>query len=430
MKTDSSHDNTWGGEGGSSALPDGQKVEYPAIDSFDNMGLSDELLRGIYSYGFERPSAIQQRAIRPLIDRRDMIAQAQSGTGKTATFAIGVLASIDLSTRGCQAIILAPTRELAVQSEKVCAALGEYLNASSFAVIGGVGVRACIDRLRSGVQIISGTPGRVFDMMNRGFLSTSNLASFILDEADEMLSAGFEPQIYDIFQLMPRSTSVALFSATLPPEVLDLTSKFMAADVLRILVKREEQTLDGIKQYYVHVGQEENKFPTLCELYEQLSITQAMIFVNTRRKVEWLTESMHARDFTVSAIHADMAQDERTLIIKEFRSGHSRVLITTDVLARGIDVQQVNMVINYDLPEDVSNYVHRIGRSGRFGRKGVVRAPAAHTYTRHTRGPIAAPHPSAQAINLLVSNDLRKANEIERYYSTNIHELPSNLGEV
>jgi len=242
-------------------------------------------------------------------------------------------------------------------------------------------------------------------MMTRAFLDVRSLCTFVLDEADEMLSAGFEEQMYNIFQLLPRSTAVALFSATLPPEVLDLTGKFMAKDAVRILVKRELQTLDGIKQYYVNVGHEDHKFPTMCELYEQLSITQAMIFVNTRRKVEWLTEMMTRRDFTVSAIHADLPHEERILILKEFRSGHSRVLITTGLLARGIDVQQVNMVINYDLPDDVSNYVHRIGRSGRFGRKGV-------------------------AINLLVSNDLRKANEIERYYSTNMHELPGNLAEV
>jgi len=399
------------GQGGSSAGDSGRVVgsieiddsmEYPAIESFDDMGLSENLLRGIYSYGFERPSAIQQRAIRPMIDMRDTIAQAQSGTGKTATFSIGLLQNIVPTERGCQAIVLAPTRELAVQIEKVVSALGEYLGVSSFAAIGGVGMRACIDRLRAGVHVVVGTPGRALDMLSRGILSTRDLGFFVLDEADEMLSKGFEEQVYNIFQMLPRTTRVALFSATMPPEVLELTKKFMDASAVKILVKRELQTLDGIKQYYVDVGHEDYKFGCLVDLYEQLSITQAMIFVNTRRKVEWLTEQMHARDFTVSAIHADLPQDERSLIVKEFRSGLSRVLITTDVLARGIDVQQVNMVINYDLPSDISNYVHRIGRSGRFGRKGV-------------------------AINLLGKNDIRTASEIESYYSTNIDELPCDL---
>ena len=228
------------------------------------------------------------------------------------------------------------------------------------------------------------------------FLYGSRLPS----QADEMLSRGFKDQIYDVFQKLPPSVHVGLFSATMPADVLELTSKFMR-DPIRILVKRDELTLDGIKQFYVMVEREEWKLDTLCDLYETLTITQAMIFVNTRRKVEWLTEKMHARDFTCSAIHADLDQkvnssrshtaelcmpvpdccvhcclfvalQEREMIMREFRSGSSRVLITTDVLARGIDVQQVSLVINYDLPTNRENYIHRIGRGGRFGRKGVA----------------------------------------------------------
>merc|ERR1712166_1098712 len=260
-------------------------------ESFDDMGLKEDLLRGIYSYGFEKPSAIQQRAIKPLILMRDTIAQAQSGTGKTATFTIGLLQNIDLNNRDCQALILAPTR--------------------------------------------------VFDMINRRALAVDYIHYFVLDEADEMLSRGFKDQIYDVFQKLPPSVHVGLFSATMPADVLELTSKFMR-DPVQILVKRDELTLDGIKQFYVMVEREEWKLDTLCDLYETLTITQAMIFVNTRRKVEWLTEKMHARDFTCSAIHADLDQKERELIMREFRSGSSRVLITTDLLARGIDVQQVS----------------------------------------------------------------------------------------
>ena len=311
----------------------------------------------------------------------------------------GLLQNIDLNSRDCQALILAPTRELASQIVKVVMAIGDYLGVTTMACIGGTNVRQDMDKLRSGVQLVVGTPGRVFDMINRRALAVDYIHYFVLDEADEMLSRGFKDQIYDVFQKLPPSVHVGLFSATMPADVLELTSKFMR-DPIRILVKRDELTLDGIKQFYVMVEREEWKLDTLCDLYETLTITQAMIFVNTRRKVEWLTEKMHARDFTCSAIHADLDQKERELIMREFRSGSSRVLITTDVLARGIDVQQVSLVINYDLPTNRENYIHRIGRGGRFGRKGV-------------------------AINFLTNDDVRTLREIEQFYNTQARSPPS-----
>lgn len=358
-------------------------------------------MRGIYAYGFEKPSAIQQRAIVPLMSARDTIAQAQSGTGKTATFTIAVLQNIDVGQRYCQALLLAPTRELASQIVKVVMSLGDYLGVSCHACIGGTDVRADIVRLESGVQVVVGTPGRVYDMINRRALNPSGIKFFVLDEADEMLSRGFKDQIYDVFQKLPQDVKVGLFSATMPQEVLELTSKFMR-DPVRILVKRDELTLDGIKQFFVMVEREDWKLDTLCDLYETLTITQAIIFTNTRRKVEWLTERMHSRDFTCSSMHADMDQKERELIMREFRSGSSRVLITTDLLARGIDVQQVSLVINYDLPSNRENYIHRIGRSGRFGRKGV-------------------------AINFMTQDDVRTLREIEQFYNTHIEEMPMNV---
>lgn len=373
-------------------------------DSFDNMELKEDLLRGIYAYGFEKPSAIQQRAIKPLMMRHDTIAQAQSGTGKTATFSIALLNNINLDDAACQALVLAPTRELAQQIVKVVKALGDYLAVSCHACIGGTNVRKDIEVLQDGIQIVVGTPGRVFDMMNRKALRTDSINFFVLDEADEMLSRGFKDQIYDVFQKLPQNTHVGLFSATMPQEVLELTSKFMRKPV-NILVKRDELTLDGIKQFYVMVEREEWKLDTLCDLYETLTITQAIIFVNTRRKVEWLTEKMCERDFTCSSLHADMDQKERELIMREFRSGSSRVLITTDLLARGIDVQQVSLVINYDLPMNRENYIHRIGRSGRFGRKGV-------------------------AINFLTADDVRTLREIETFYNTQIEEMPMNVADL
>merc|ERR1719461_2280917 len=231
-------------------------------------------------------------------------------------------------------------------------------------------------------------------MISRGALSTDSMKMFILDEADEMLSRGFKDQIYDVFRKLPSSIQVILLSATMPEDVLEVTKRFMR-DPINILVKKEELTLEGIKQFYINVEKEEWKLETLTDLYETMTITQAVIFLNTRRKVDWLKE----KDFTVSSMHGDMDQQERDVIMKEFRTGSSRVLITTDLLARGIDVQQVSLVINYDLPNNRENYIHRIGRGGRFGRKGV-------------------------AINFLTADDHRTLKDIEEFYSTVIEEMP------
>jgi len=374
-------------------------------DSFDNMSLKEDLLRGVYAYGFEKPSSIQQRAIVPLSKGRDIIAQAQSGTGKTATFTIGILSQIDFNLSECQALILAPTRELAQQIQKVVLALGDYLNVRCHACIGGTRVRDDISKLQSGVHVVVGTPGRVYDMLCRRVLRPDYIKIFILDEADEMLSRGFKDQIYDIFQALPTSKiQVGLFSATMPVDALEITQKFMR-DPVRILVKRDELTLEGIKQFYINVEREDWKLDTLCDLYDTLNITQCVIFCNTRRKVDWLTDKMRSREFTVSAIHADMDQKERDVILNEFRTGSSRVLITTDLLARGIDVQQVSLVINYDLPRNLENYIHRIGRSGRFGRKGV-------------------------AINFITTEDVRTLRELEQFYNTTVDEMPAHVADL
>ena len=294
----------------------------------------------------------------PIIKGRDVIAQAQSGTGKTATFSISALQSIDTSIRETQVLILSPTRELATQIQSVVLALGDYMNVQCHACIGGTSMGEDIKKLDYGQHIVSGTPGRVFDMIKRRHLRTRHLKMLILDEADEMLSKGFKEQIYDVYRYLPPSTQVVLLSATLPQDVLEITSKFMT-DPIRVLVKRDELTLEGIKQFFVAVEKEEWKFDTLCDLYDTLTITQAVIFCNTRQKVNWLTEKMREANFTVSSMHGEMPQKERDAIMQEFRQGASRVLITTDVWARGIDVQQVSLVINYDLPSNRENYIHR-----------------------------------------------------------------------
>merc|ERR1711935_1228897 len=342
-------------------------------ENFDDMHLREELLRGIYAYGFEKPSAIQQRAIVPCVKGHDVIAQAQSGTGKTATFSISILQQVDTKLNSCQALVLAPTRELAQQIQKVVMALGDYMGAQCHACIGGTSVREDMQKLNNGIHIVVGTPGRVFDMISRRVLRVNEIKMFVLDEADEMLSRGFKDQIYDVFRTLNPNIQVVLLSATMPPDVLEVTSRFMREPV-RILVKKEELTLEGIRQFYVSVEREEWKLDTLCDLYETLTITQAVIFSNTRRKVDWLTEKMHGRDFTVSAMHGDMTQ-------------------------------QVSLVINYDLPTNRENYIHRIGRGGRFGRKGV-------------------------AINFLTAEDQRTLQDIEQFYNTQIEEMPMNVADL
>jgi len=378
--------------------------EVKVTSSFDSMGLKEELLRGIYAYGFEKPSAIQQRAIAPILRGRDVIAQSQSGTGKTTIFCVGVLQAISTKSNETQALVLSPTRELAEQSRNVMLAFGDYMNVSCHACIGGKNVGEDIRTLQTGVQVVSGTPGRVYDMIKRRYLKTKAMKMLIIDEADEMLGRGFKEQIYDIYRYLPPHTQVVLVSATMPHDVLEMTTKFMQ-DPVRILVKRDELTLEGIKQFFVAVEREEWKFDTLCDLYDILTITQAVIFCNTKLKVDWLTTKMREANFTVSSMHGGMPQKERDSIMADFRGGKSRVLIATDVWGRGLDVQQVSLVINYDLPNSRELYIHRIGRSGRFGRKGV-------------------------AINFVKNDDIRILRDIEQYYGTQIDEMPMNVADL
>uniref|UniRef100_A0AAY4A067 RNA helicase n=1 Tax=Denticeps clupeoides TaxID=299321 RepID=A0AAY4A067_9TELE len=351
--------------------------EVDVTPTFDTMGLREDLLRGVYAYGFEKPSAIQQRAIKQIIKGRDVIAQSQSGTGKTATFCISVLQCLDV---------------------QVLLALGDYMNVQCHACIGGTNVGEDIRKLDYGQHVVAGTPGRVFDMIRRRSLRTRAIKMLVLDEADEMLNkGGHDQQVHDRPHPHPGQT-VSKSSAPCAT-----SESFPALTPLPpcVCARSDELTLEGIKQFFVAVEREEWKFDTLCDLYDTLTITQAVIFCNTKRKVDWLTEKMREANFTVSSMHGDMPQKERESIMKEFRSGASRVLISTDVWARGLDVPQVSLIINYDLPNNRELYIHRIGRSGRYGRKGV-------------------------AINFVKNDDIRILRDIEQYYSTQIDEMPMN----
>jgi len=371
------------------------------IETFDDLDIPEELLRGIYSYGYEVPSAIQRKAIKPVLDGKDIIAQAQSGTGKTASFLIGSMARVDKSNPDTQVIVICPNRELANQIYSNFEAFNTYLGLTGTLIMGGTSVENNFKSLDKGVQVVIGTPGRIYDMLRRYALKTNSLKSFIMDEADEMLSKGFKDQICDIFRFVSDETQICLFSATMPDFAIEITKKFMS-DPLKILVQADMVTLEGIKQYYLGVEQEQYKIATLYDLYERLRIKQTIIFVNSKRKADFLKTELERENHVVSIIHASLTQPQRDQTMKDFRDGSSRVLIATDIIARGIDVQQVEVVINFDVPKYIETYIHRIGRSGRFGRKGI-------------------------AINLVTEEEFEKLKKIQNFYSTEISPLPGNI---
>ena len=369
------------------------------IETWEDLDAKMSLLRGIYNYGFEKPSPIQKKAIKPLFDKKDIIAQAQSGTGKTACFAIGALQLIDVDKSTPQVIILSPTRELSIQSKNVVDALGnQFSKLKTQLLIGGTSTEDDIKQLvNTPPHIIIGCPGRVHDMLKRGKLNKKDLILLIMDEADEMLSSGFKEQVYTIFQFMPNNIQVALFSATMPPELNSLTEKFMRNPV-KILVKSEQLTLEGINQYYIAMENDDQKYETLKDIYGRISMSQCIIYCNSVKRVCDLYEVMKIDGFPVGQLHSNMEKEERMQHFEEFKSGRLRVLISSNVTARGIDIQQVSTVINFDVPNCIHTYLHRIGRSGRWGRKGV-------------------------GINFITQRDNKKIKEIEKYYGTSIAEL-------
>ncbi|CAF4051135.1 unnamed protein product [Rotaria sordida] len=368
------------------------------------MNLREPLLRGIYGYGLERPSDVQQRALSPCISGYDVIVQAQSGTGKTITSIIAVLQQLNVDCKDCQALILVPTRELAQGIHRVVLTLGEHINVTCHACIGSMNLREDMKRLEAGVQVVVSTPGRTYDMLKRSALRSENIKMFVLDEADEILSRGFKEQIYDLFTMIPPNVQVILLSVTMPYDLLEITTKFINNPV-KILIKKEERTLEGIRQFYVNVEREERKLDTVYELFDTLTIIQTVIFCNTCRKVDWLTEKLRTRNSTVSSLHINMDVKQRNDAIQEFRTGSTRILVRTDMLGGDIDIPQVGLVINYDLPTNRDSYIHRIGRSGAFGRKGM-------------------------AINFVTNDERQPLRDIEHYYNTQIEELPMNIADL
>jgi len=382
-------------------------------DSFDTMDLEDDVLRGVYSFGFTKPSKIQRLAIKPMMDRKDILGQSQSGTGKTGTFVIGAMNSIDPTIQSPQVLVISPVRELADQTAKVARGIGQYLKVSEhvtglkvMTATGGTPVSEDLKALRGGAQFVVGTPGRIYDLLKRG-MNLKYLKYLILDEADKLLEDLFADQIREILATgaFPDSASLAMFSATMPRDVIDIADKYLK-DPVRILIPTEEVKLEGIKQYHIDCEQAEWKRDVLADLYQGLSISQAIIFANKKSTVEILANSMTKDGFTLEYIHGEMEPADRKKRMDDFRTGKVRILISTDVLARGIDVQAVSMVINYEMPTDREDYFHRIGRCGRYGRKGL-------------------------SINLIAGADeMAKMKDIETHYSLIIPTLPQDLSSL
>ena len=381
----------------------GNTREYADITEWDQLDISPDILRGIYGYGLERPSPIQSKAISPILSGVDVIAQAQSGTGKTATFVISTLSKIDTSLKEEQIIIIAPTRELATQIETVIGHIGAYMeNLRTRVVVGGTSIKQEVQEYNSKIpQMIVGCPGRILDLMHRNVINTTHLRAIVLDEADELLTEEFRPQIQSIIESLNPSTQIILFSATLPTNTKELTKIFMRTPV-EIFVKQEMLTLEGIQQYYVCINNDNEKYEVLTDLYSTINMSQCIIYCNSITRVTNLYTRLTADGFTVSKICGNMEKVDRERAMKDFRMGSSRILISSNITSRGIEIQQVGVVINYDIPNDVSNYLHRIGRSGRWGRKGI-------------------------AINFVTRMDTKQMEFIEKYYSTEIKELPENF---
>jgi len=374
------------------------------IQEWDDLELNAKILRGIYAYGYEKPSPIQQKAIKPLIGGKDIIAQAQSGTGKTATFTIGALANVNVSENKTQVLVLSPTRELTIQTANVFSSIGVMMDDLKVQVLfgGSTFEEGSSFSNKNTPHVICGCPGRVYDMMRRDRIRSKDIKLIILDEADEMLSSGFKEQVYNIFQYLNSTVQVALFSATLPPSIFPIIKKIMRNPV-RISVKREMLTLEGIRQHYIAVDDDRQKYATLKTLFSYLSVSQCIIYCNSVKRVSDLYEAMKEDEFPVCCIHSSMEKAARDAAFNDFRSGNSRVMISSNVTARGIDIQQVSIVINFDLPKCVHTYLHRIGRSGRWGRKGV-------------------------GINFITRRDIPKMKEIEAHYACQINEMPSDFG--
>ena len=371
------------------------------IIKFEDLPISDDIKRAVIEMGFEEPSPIQSQSIPVILSGKDVIGQAQTGTGKTAAFSIPLLEMINPEEKNVQAVVLCPTRELAIQVSTEIRKIGKYMHGiKSLPVYGGQPIERQIKALKSGVQIVIGTPGRVIDHINRKTLKMDNVKMVILDEADEMLDMGFREDIEMILSKTPEERQTTFFSATMPKGILELTKKYQK-NPEHIKVVRKELTVPNIKQYYIET-RSANKLEVLSRLIDVYNPKLSVVFTNTKKGADELVSDLQARGYFADALHGDLKQTQRDIVMDKFRNGTIDILVATDVAARGIDVDDVEAVFNYDLPQDEEYYVHRIGRTGRAGRSGI-------------------------SFSFVFGKEMRKMRDIERYTKTKLikHDIPS-----
>ena len=368
------------------------------LTKFDELELSSSILRAVEEMGFEEMSPIQANAIPVILQGKDIVGQAQTGTGKTAAFGIPLLMKINPKDRNLQAIVLCPTRELAIQVAEEIRKLGTFLHGIKILpVYGGQEISKQIRSLKSGVQIIIGTPGRVMDHMRRKTVKFDNINMVILDEADEMLNMGFREDIETILSQVPEERQTVLFSATMPAPILDIARTYQKnAEIIRVVKK--ELTVPKIEQYYYEVTQK-NKEEVLARLLDMYNPKLSLVFCNTKKQVDELTAALQGRGYFAEGLHGDLKQQQRDRVMHSFRNGRTEILVATDVAARGIDVDDVEAVFNYDVPQDDEYYVHRIGRTGRAGREG-------------------------RAFTLVTGREIYKLKDIMRYCKTKVKAQP------
>jgi len=369
---------------------------------FDELNLNEELLKGVYLHGFNQPSAIQLKGIKAIHTNKDCILQSQSGTGKTATYLLGVLNKLT-NDKAVQGIIITPTRELCEQVHTVASSLSKFMNKNIVKCVGGTNIYQNIKELRT-AHLVIGTLGRIHHMINEKKLNIHGLKFIVLDEADELLEDEIPKTLLELFDKAPNGVQVVLISATMPQNVFTASGKFIH-DPIKVLLKNHEIAVDTISQFYIDVETEEFKFDTLMDLYNIVSTSQTIIFCNTIRKIEWLEENLKKNNFPITVIHSNMTQAERDVVVKEFRDGKTRLLLTTDLLSRGIDIPQVNMVINYDLPINKETYMHRIGRTGRFTKKGL----------------------SITLVRMKDPSDAKTLFRMKQFYKIDIKEMPTDI---
>lgn len=369
---------------------------------FNELNLNENLLKGVYLHGFTQPSAIQITGIKSIATGRDCVLQSQSGTGKTATYLLGVLNRLT-DPKLIEGIIITPTRELCDQVYNVAVNLSKFTGYSIVKCVGGTPIHQNIKELRT-ANVVIGTLGRINHMINEKKLQTHYLKFIVLDEADELLADGVPVTLNELFEKAPNGVQVVLISATLSKNVFYASNKFVH-DPIKVLLQNHEIAVDLISQFYIDVETEEYKFDTLLDLYNLVSTSQTIIFCNTIRKIEWLEENLKKNNFSITVIHSNMTQEQRDTVVKEFRDGKTRLLLTTDLLSRGIDIPQVNMVINYDLPVNKETYIHRIGRCGRFDKKGV----------------------SITMVRMKDPSDSKTLFRMKQFYKIDIKEMPTDI---